>query len=116
MSDRKELFLKVFKMELEEIRTDIALLSKLYLERYESREITQYVQRENRALLEHEIHCLEKLVPELDNFASNEYPDMDSFVNGLKVFLKAYVEEHQYPKAVYLLAERKLQKVEKYIY
>ena len=116
MSDSNKLFLKIFKVELEETRTDVALLTEIYKARYESREITHYVQQENQALLEREIHCFEKLVPEIDKFSSNEYHDKESFVNGLSVFLKEYVEKHQYPKAVYLLAERKLQKVVKYIY
>ncbi|MDC7235276.1 MAG: hypothetical protein PQJ58_18735 [Spirochaetales bacterium] len=116
MSDKRDLFLKILRVELEETSTDIALLVDIYRDRYESREITHYVQQENAALLEREIHCLEKLVPELDKFPKDDFSDKDSFVEGLSVFLKNFVKENQFPQAVFLLAERKLQKVVKYIY
>lgn len=116
MSDKKKLFLKIFRVELEETSTDIALLVDIYRDRYKSREITHYVQQENEALLAREIHCLEKLVPELEKFPLDDYPDKDSFIEGLSVFLKNFVKVNQFPQAVFLLAERKLQKVVKYIY
>jgi hypothetical protein len=116
VSDKRELFLKIFRVELQETSTDIALLVKIYRDRYESREITHYVQLENEGLLEREIHCLEKLVPELEKFPLDDYPDKDSFIEGLSVFLKNFVKVNQFPQAVFLLAERKMQKVVKYIY
>jgi len=114
--DNKMLFIKILKVELEETRTDMGLLVDIYRTRYSSHEITHYVQQENEALLEREIHCLEKMVPELDKFPVDEYKDKDSFIQGLNVFLKSFVEENQFPQAVFLLAERKMQKVVKYIY
>ncbi|MDA3955553.1 hypothetical protein [Oceanispirochaeta sp.] len=116
MPENKKLFIKILKIELEETGVDTALLIDIYRSRYTNREITQYVQRENEALLEREIHCLEKMVPELEKFPIDDYKDKDSFVQGLSVFLKSFVEVNQFPQAAFLLAERKLQKVVKYIY
>lgn len=116
MAENRRLFIKIFKVELEEIRNDIELLVELYKERYSSREITHYVEMENEALLSREIHCIEKLVPELEKFPVEQYDDKDSFVKGLSDFLSRFVEENQFPRAVFLLAERKMQKVIKYIY
>ncbi len=116
MAENRRLFIKIFKVELEEIRNDIELLVEIYKERYSSREITHYVEMENEALLSREIHCIEKLVPELDKFDADQYEDKESFINGLSDFLKSFVEENQFPRAVFLLAERKMQKVIKYIY
>jgi len=110
------LFIKILKVELEETRADTALLVEIYRTRYSSREITHYVQQENEALLSREIHCLEKMVPELEKFPVDKYKDKDAFIQGLSVFLKSFVEENQFPQAVFLLAERKMQKVVKYIY
>ncbi|QEN07717.1 hypothetical protein EXM22_06835 [Oceanispirochaeta crateris] len=116
MTDKKRLFIKILKVELEETREDTLLLIEIYKSRYTNREIRQYVQLENEALLEREMHCLDKMVPELEKFPIDEYEDKDSFIQGLSVFLKSFVEENQFPKAVFLLAERKIQKVVKYIY
>ena len=116
MSDNRKLFLKILKVELEEIETDIKLLIELYQSRYEKLEITHYVQQENDALLEREISCLKKLIPALDTFPVEEYQDNESFIAGLKVFLDSFVKENQFPHAVFLLTEHKMQKVVKYIF
>jgi len=116
MADEKKLFIRILKVELEETRSDIALLMNIYRDRYVSREITHYVQQENEALLEREIHCLEKMVPAIEEFPLDQYKDKESFIMALSDFLKQFVEENQFPLAVFLLAERKLQKVVKYIY
>ena len=116
MSDKRKLFLKILKVELEEIENDISLLMKIYHERYEKREITHYVEQENEALLHHEVACIEKMIPELDTFSTDEYESDQAFLDSLKVFLKGFVKENQFPHAVFLLAEHKMQKVVKYIF
>ena len=116
MSDKRKLFLKILKVELEEVESEIDILIKVYQSRYEKHEITHYVQQENGALLEREISCLKKMVPVLDTFSTEEYQDNESFVSGLKVFLDGFVKENQFPHAVFLIAEHKLQKVVKYIF
>jgi hypothetical protein len=112
----RKLFLKILKVELEEIENDIDLLIKLYRSRYEKREITNYVLQENDALLEREISCLKKLVTVIDTFDPDEYQDNETFVFGLLAFLDSFVKENQFPHAVFLLAEQRLQKVVKYIF
>ncbi|OQY33089.1 MAG: hypothetical protein B6241_09085 [Spirochaetaceae bacterium 4572_59] len=116
MSDNRKLFIKILRVELEEIENDINLLIELYQSRYEKHEITHYVQQENGALLEREISCLKKLLPVLSTFPTEEYQDNESFIAGLKVFLDNFVKENQFPHAVFLLAEHKIQKVVKYIF
>jgi hypothetical protein len=103
-------------VELEEVENDIKMLIELYQSRYEKREITHYVQQENDALLALEISCLKKMVPALDTFSTENYQDDDSFITGLKAFLDRFVKENQFPHAVFLLAEHKIQKVVKYIF
>lgn len=116
MADSRKLFLKILKVELEEIESEIDLLIKLYQSRYEKREITNYVMQENDALLEREISCMKKLVPALETFNIDEYQDNETFILGLKAFLESFVKENQFPHAVFLLAEQRMQKVVKYIF
>ena len=116
MTDNRKLFLKILKVELEETGDDISLLMQIYKERHQKQEITNYVLQENEALLDREVNCLKKLVPALDTFPIGEYGDNESFLSGLNVFLKSFVKENQFPHAVFLLADRKVQKVVKYIF
>ncbi len=116
MSDKRKLFLKILKVELEETENDIAVLKNVCHERYEKGEITQYVDRENEAFFHHEISCIKKLIPALDDFDTESYQDNDEFVSGLKVFLEGFVKENQFPHAISLITDHKIQKVVKYIF
>ncbi len=116
MSDKRKLFLKILKVELEETESDISVLMKIAHERYAKGEITHYVEQENDAFLHHEISCINKLIPAIDSFSTEGYEDEEAFVSGLKVFLKSFVKENQFPQAIFLLAEHKIQKVVKYIF
>ena len=116
MSDKRKLFLKILKVELEETENDIAVLSKIVHERYAKGEITHYVEQENDAFLHHEISCINKLIPALDSFPTEDYENEESFIEGLKAFLGIFVKENQFPHAILLIAEHKIQKVVKYIF
>ena len=116
MCKTHRLFLKILKVELEETENDIALLKSVSRERYEKGEITQYVDLENEAFFHHEISCIKKLIPALDDFETESYQDNDEFVSGLKVFLDGFVKENQFPHAISLITKHKIQKVVKYIF
>ncbi len=74
MPDRVPLVLKVFKVELEETENDVTQLLEYYFQKLESDEITPYVWKENRALLNRELDCLKELEKDLNDWSPSS-PD-----------------------------------------
>ncbi len=115
MPERKKFFLKVFKAELEDCLEDVEDLSILYGRRRKGEEITEYVYRENEALLSREISGLKTVIASVDDFALERYESVDALAAALDEMIQKKVLEYEDPEAVYGIAKRKLLKVLGYV-
>jgi len=115
MSERKKLFLKIFKAELEDCLEDVEDLSNLYERRRNKDEITNYVYRENEALLAREIVGLNNILLSIDDITLDGYDSLEAFVSAVDAMVQRKVLEYENPEAVYGIAKRKLLKVLKYV-
>lgn len=115
MPERRKLFLKILKAELEECLEDAEDLTILYERRRNKGEIGSYVYQENEALLAREIHGLKNILLSIDDLAIEGYPSLDAFASAVDAMIQRKVLEFEDPEAVYGIAKRKLLKVLKYV-
>lgn len=115
MPERKRLFLKILKAELEDCLEDVEDLSNLYERKRSCEEITNYVYRENEALLSRELSGLKNILLSIDDFELDRYDSLDSFAAAVDARIQKEVLEFEDPEAVYGIAKRKLLKVLKYV-
>ena len=115
MADRVSLLLKVFRIELEETETNVLSLLEYYAKRLEKDEITPYVWKENRALLEKEISCVKELEKDVATWQPEAGLDAAEVLVELQDFLIRLVKERGYPELVTLVIDRIASKVSRYM-
>ena len=115
MPERRMLFLKILKAELEDCLEDVEDLSNLYERRRGTEEITEYVYRENEALLSREISGLRNLLANMDGVSVKIYASIEDLAAAVDAMFQKKVLEYEDPEAVYGIAKRKLLKVLKYV-
>lgn len=115
MPDSVSLLLKVFRVELEETENDIISLLEYYAKRLEKDEITPYVWKENRALLEKEISCVKELESDIASWQPEAGHDAAEVLVELQEFLNRLVKERGYPELVTLVIDRIASKVSRYM-
>ena len=108
-------YLSIFKIELEDLETDIVSLIELTEERKLNKEITEYVGLENVSLLQAEFAGIKCIGNSIDEYDISKYAGLDDFVSDFKKELKKKIRNSGYPDAVYLFVERKADKVAKYV-
>jgi len=116
MPDKIPLIVKVFRIELEEVENDVNSLMNYYSDRFSNHEITNYVLKENNALLSKEIASVKYLEKELEKWNSSEdFDSAEEAVESLKNFLKMKVKERGYPEFLNLVIDRIGKKVSRYL-
>ncbi len=115
MPERKKLFLKVLKAELEDCLEDVEDLANLYERRHNGDEVSNYVYNENSALLTRELSGLRNVIESLDTVLLNSYDSIESLAASVDAIIQKKVLDYEDPQAVYSIAKRKLLKVLRYI-
>jgi len=115
MSERKRLFLKILKAELEDCLEDVEDLANLYERRRKSDEISNYVFQENKGLLAQELNGLKNVLASIDDVVLESYASLDDLAAEVDAIIQRKVLDFEDPEAVYSIAKRKLLKVLKYV-
>lgn len=114
MRERVSKFLRILKIELEDLEEDINTLAELTEERRQQHTITEYVSLENISLLRQEFSGIKAVVDRLDSIQLDPNQSFQEFVDSLKEQIKQVVIASAYPNAVNIFIERKIQKVADY--
>ncbi len=114
MPERKRLFLKVLKAELEDCLEDVEDLEIFYERKHCGDEISNYVYNENEALLKRELAGLKNVLQAIDDVALEKYASVDALATDIDAMIQKKVLEFEDPEAVYGIAKRKLLKVFRY--
>ncbi|MBN2038942.1 MAG: hypothetical protein JW864_02805 [Spirochaetes bacterium] len=108
-------YIRVLKIELDDIEADIELLIDEIVEKGEKHQITKYVLLENLAVLKNEMSGIEYLKNMLDGMNPDDFSDIQELADEIDKRVREYIEKGGLVKAVYSVIERKLHKVMKYI-
>ena len=112
---RVKKFLAVLRVELEDLEEDLSVLKNLYGERDQRREITHYACLENVALVQEEISGIADIVRSMESIDPSKYSSLEELVADLEELCRCRIKESDFPKAVYALVQRKLEKVLRYV-
>lgn len=114
MSDTRH-FVRVLKVELEDLMEDIRHRIQLNDARFQREDITHYVHDENMALLNREIEALVNFIGIVDAIDVAIYKDVDEIEGTLLEASKSLVARMEDPEAIYVQLQRKMRKVRKFL-
>lgn len=115
MPERKRLFIKILKAELEDCLEDVEDMKNVYERRFQKNDVTNYVYTENEALLKRELIGIQKALENLDLIDINGFESVDALAAAVDAVIQKKVLEYEDPEAVYQIAKRKLLKVLRYV-
>ena len=115
MQNKMRKFLKIFKVELEELEDELIMFGEMHKQREQSGEITTYVFRENMNLIKNEISGLQEIIRSVDGLVPTKYKSFEEMIEDLDRKIKERLRESEHADASYELVRRKLKKVHTYI-
>lgn len=110
-----ERYIRILEAELDHLERRVELMVASYLEKEERHEVTEHVCHENVAVLENEECGLRRFITILHRLDLDAYPDLDALVAAIKAQFKAVIEHSGLAAATYVFAERKVNKVYRYV-
>ncbi|MEW5817060.1 MAG: hypothetical protein AB1798_16900, partial [Spirochaetota bacterium] len=108
-------YLKVLKIEMEDLVEDLNTLKNLYNRRKNKGEITHYVFLENFGLLTEEISGINGLLSFLETVQTDKYTTLDEMIADIDRIFRERTKHYGFPEAVYVLIHRKMKKVTNYV-
>lgn len=105
----------VLVAELEDLGEDIRLVEGRMKEGHSANEISDYVYRENDAVLRRELAGLKTLIVFIDGIDVSLYKSVADLVTFLEARIPEVLREHEDPEAIHGFFTRKLRKAERYV-
>lgn len=108
-------FLRVFRVEIDDIIEDLQLLIDQTDKRFEQGEITSYVRMANKALFQRLMESITKYAGIVDGIDASNYKGTSEIAASILDISRDYVSRLEDPEAVYVLLKRKLEKVKVFL-
>ena len=115
MHDNKNKYLKILRIEIEDLQEDINDLIEHYKKESEIGNISNYVFRENLVIFRKELLCLEMFFKILDSIDPDRYVNIDELIEFIRDSYDEKIKECGLIRATSSFIERKLIKVKKYV-
>ncbi len=113
--ERLEKFLRILKIEIEDIQYDISALIDIYKDREEKGEITEYVFRENIGTLKREIIGVQQVLRSFETLDFERYDNLESMIQDCQKKMEEKLEGSEYEKVLNIIIDRKIEKLTRYI-
>ena len=108
-------FLRMLDTELTCCIDDLLDFEKLMTDRLGSMEITNYVFRENDALLKREAAGVTEIQKKVRAMKHGDFTSVEEIVEAVRNATRSAIIEHELPEAVFPLMERRIQKIKRFI-
>ncbi len=108
-------FLRLLDAELACCIEDLKGFEDLLVARLKIMEITEYVFRENDALLKRETTGVTQIRKTVQAMNPDEFASIDEIIAVVRSTVKTAIHDHELPQAVYPLIDRRLLKVQRYV-
>ena len=112
---KKEKFLKILIIELEDLDKDIKLLIDECSDKHCHEKISDYVYLENLAVLKNELFGVEGLIEDIKSIKPDDFESVEILAEDLIQQIKDRVHEKGLVKSIVYLVERKIKKVAFYL-
>lgn len=113
--EQRRKFLEILRIEIEDLAGDIEALEEHYRKRSARGEITDYVLKENVAVLEREGHGVAAVRDCLAAVRPGDYGSLEEMIDAMRGRLDDCVRCGGFEPVVRTLVERKLAKVARYV-
>jgi hypothetical protein len=115
MKSHIDKFLRVLRIELEDLELDLVALEESTRQKWEENQISNYVFMENMAILREELTGVHKIINDLTGMDTSHFTEMDGFTEHLIKIIKENINNADLPEGVYRLLQRKILKVRDFI-
>jgi hypothetical protein len=113
--EQRRKYLEILRIEVDDLAGDITALEDHTRERRARDEITDYVLKENVALLERESHGIAAVRACLASVQPGDYGSLDALIRGLEQRLDECIRAGAFDPVVRALVAPKLAKVARYV-
>lgn len=100
MKHKMERYLKILKIELEDLETDIAFSEELLRKKHDEHKITDYVFLENLSTFKSELMGIKEMGHEIDSLV-NKYDSLDDLITDVYKFFEDKVKDAGLPEVVF---------------
>ncbi len=108
-------FLGILRVELEHLEQHLGLMVSGYHDKERRREVTAYVCKENVAVLESEGYGTRHFISVVDELDPGDYDSLDALIEDVRNRFKATIKQSGLCDASYVFADRKINKVARYV-
>ncbi len=108
-------YLKVLKVELQDIVDDVKMMIEVCGRREKSGEITNYVHWQNTGLFTREIKGLNTLLEDLETIDPSRYETQEEMVQYINRLFEQSILKYDFPRVIHIKVKRKLAKVSRYL-
>lgn len=115
MESRTRKFLEILRIELQDLIYDLELSEDILEKRLNEHQITEYVYMENLSLLKKEILGIERIKRMLSE-SDVQINSIEELREKLESYFHDEIKSAGLPNVVFLLVNRKLEKIVKYMY
>ncbi len=115
MREIKRNYLKILRIEIEDLKQDIEALIEGCRREHESELLTHYVFMENLIVFRNELLGVDYFFKVLDSVDPDRYETLDNMTADLMATFRRMVEERGLPRDISYYVERKLMKVKQYV-
>jgi hypothetical protein len=105
----------IIGVELDDLVTDLVDTEGVLIRRLQEESITDYVYKENNALLRREAMAIKGLKDLTGDFLPSDYPNPKDCAQAFMEKVKAEVDHLQSPQAVVAMVDRRVQKALKFV-
>ena len=114
MENKTRKYFDILKIELEDLIDDLEFSEEVLSKRFKEHEITEYVFFENVGLLKKEILGIEKVKKMLSE-SDTEILSISDLKDRVENYFKKEIKSAGLPEVVFLLVNRKLDKISRYM-
>ncbi len=115
MRDSKRYYLRMLRVELDDLKDDIDLLIDEYTRLHDSDQMSNYVFLENLTVIRKELLGVDSFCRILDATDTEKFLTLDDLIGHLTDSFRSMVRERGLPEVIEDYVERKLLKVRDYV-
>lgn len=115
MKEKLKKYLKILAIELEESLEYLEYLLEVHRFREGKGEITHYVYLENVTVLTNELSGMKNFLKIVKSLKADNFQDLESLILYLEKEAVESVKHFDYPEAVHIMCQRKLEKVKRFV-
>lgn len=112
---RREKFMKILRVEIEDAKEDIELFIECLKEDHEKGKVSNYVFNSNVGILQNELLGIDDVLKELNNINPTDYKDFHALADAIEKYFEDFFTRHALIKAGFILVKNKIERVRGYI-